>query len=396
MLPRRRARLDAYAGPMHPRTILARWGPLILAVAAIIGIWSLPETAGPGIDLGLSPVEAWRGQVVDPAPGPSDPSDELSGYGEVLVRLSEGPLAGEELRAFVTLQSTDASPEDFRVGDEVIVSFTDDAEGKPFASVSERWRLPLLSALVLLFVIVMVVVGGWQGVRALVALGFTIVLVIRVFVPSLVAGVAPVPMAVAIAAVVTVTAILITEGFGRISTAAILGTIGGLLVTAAISVVISLAGAFGGTPAGDLAFVTFESGQSLDVRGVLLAAIILGAVGVLDDVTVSQAATVAELADGAPVGPRALWESAMRIGRSHIAATTNTLFMAYVGASLPALVLLLLAAQPATLALNREVLALEVVRTLAGSIGIILAMPLTTLIAAAIFGTRAGPVRTTR
>lgn len=381
---------------MQARTVVARWGPLLLAVAAIIGIWSLPETAGPRVDLGLSPVEAWRGRVVDPAPGPSDPSDDFSGYGEVLVRLDEGPRAGEELRAFVTLQSTDASPEDFRAGDEVIVTFTDDVEGTAFAAVGERWRLPLLSALLLLFVLVMVVVGGWQGVRALVALGFTIVLVIRIFVPGLVAGAAPVPLAVAIAAVVTVTAILVTEGLSRISLAAILGTIGGLLITAAISVVISLAGAFGGTPAGELAFVTFESGQSLDVRGVLLAAIILGAVGVLDDVTVSQAATVAELADGAPTGPRVLWDSAMRIGRSHIAATTNTLFMAYVGASLPALVLLLLAAQPVMLALNREVLALEVVRTLAGSIGIILAMPLTTLIAALIFGQRATPAQAAR
>jgi uncharacterized membrane protein len=381
---------------VQARNVVARWAPLLLAVVAIVGIWSLPEVAAPRVDLGLSPVEAWRGQVVDPAPGPGDPSDELSGYGEVVVRLSDGPRAGEALRAFVTLQSTDASPEDFRMGDEVIVTFTDDVEGTAFAAVSERWRLPLLSALVLLFVLVMTVVGGWQGVRALVALGFTIVLVIRIFVPSLVAGAAPVPLAVAIAAVVTVTAILVTEGFGRISLAAILGTIGGLLITAAISVIISLAGAFGGTPAGDLAFVTFESGQSIDVRGVLLAAIILGAVGVLDDVTVSQAATVAELADGAAMAPQALWDSAMRIGRSHIAATTNTLFMAYVGASLPALVLLLLAAQPVMLAVNREVLALEVVRTLAGSIGIILAMPLTTLIAAVIFGERAAPVRTTR
>ena len=88
---------------------------------------------------------------------------------------------------------------------------------------------------------------------------------------------------------------------------------------------------------------------------------------------------------------RQLWDSAMRIGRSHIAATTNTLFMAYVGASLPALIFLSVASEPVLLTLNREVLALEVVRTLAGSIGIVLAMPLTTVIAALIFGSPEGP-----
>lgn len=364
---------------------------MLLAVAAIVAIWQLPEVETLRADTGLTPVEAYRAQVVDPLPGPTDPEDEFSGYGEVLVRLAAGPRAGEELRAFVTLQSTDASPEDFQAGDEVVVTFTDDVEGTPFAAVSERWRLPQLGLLLLVFALVMILVGGWQGVRAMVALGLTVVLVVKILVPYILAGAPPVLLAVILASVVTVAAILITEGFTRVSLAAILGTVGGLLITAVISVAISLAGAFGGTPAGDIAFVAFAGGESLDVRGVLLAAIIIGAVGVLDDVTVAQAATVAELAAGPRMRARQLWDSAMRIGRSHIAATTNTLFMAYVGASLPALVFLSVAAEPVLLTLNREVLALEVVRTLAGSIGIVLAMPLTTAIAALIFGSPKGP-----
>jgi uncharacterized membrane protein len=124
---------------------------------------------------------------------------------------------------------------------------------------------------------------------------------------------------------------------------------------------------------------------------VLLAAIILGAVGVLDDVTVTQAATVEEFAARTAASARTLWRRATRVGRSHIAATTNTLFMAYVGASLPALVFIIVVAEPTLLTLNREILALEVVRTLVGSIGIILAMPLTTIAAAIVFGRRSPP-----
>jgi uncharacterized membrane protein len=123
---------------------------------------------------------------------------------------------------------------------------------------------------------------------------------------------------------------------------------------------------------------------------VLLAAIILGAVGVLDDVTVTQAATVDEFAHKSRHTPGVLWQRAMRVGRSHIAATTNTLFMAYVGASLPAIIFIVAVAEPPLLTLNRESLGLEIVRTLVGSIGIVLAMPLTTLIAALVFGRRDG------
>lgn len=367
--------------------------PLLLAVFAVVAIWLWPGIEIESVDVGLSPVEAYRAAIVDPAPPAPDPGDEFSGYGEVLLRVLEGPRSGEDLRAFVTLQSTEASPQDFEIGDEVILTFTADVQGTAFAAVSERWRVPVLGLLVLIFAVVMVVVGGWQGLRALVALGLTVVLVARFLVPAILDGAAPVPLAVGLAALITVATILLTEGLTRVSLAAILGTTGGLAITAVLASLVSAASAFSGTSAGDIAFVTSASGQSIDVNGILLAAIILGAVGVLDDVTVSQAATVDELAARSRESMGTLWRRGFRIGRSHVAATTNTLFMAYIGAGLPALLFLVLASEPLLLALNREVLALEVVRTLVGSIGIILAMPLTTLIAAALLGSRGPSVR---
>ena len=112
-----------------------------------------------------------------------------------------------------------------------------------------------------------------------------------------------------------------------------------------------------------------------------MAAIIIGAVGVLDDMTVTQAATVEQLTSHGATSRLDVWSRALRVGRSHVAATVNTLFLAYVGASLPALIMLVLIAEPPLLTLDRELLALEVVRTMAGSIGIVLAMPFTTAIA---------------
>jgi uncharacterized membrane protein len=182
--------------------------------------------------------------------------------------------------------------------------------------------------------------------------------------------------------VITAVTILLSEGLRRTSLAAILGAFGGLGVTAALAALVGLTAAFSGAPAGELAFFELSPGVTLDLRGLLLAAIIVGTVGVLDDMTVTQAATVAELAARTGLRGRALVASAFRLGRSHIAATVNTLFMAYVGAALPALVLLAVSTEPVLLTLNREVLALEVVRTITGSLGIVIAMPITTAVAA--------------
>jgi uncharacterized membrane protein len=291
----------------------------------------------------------------------------------------------------VALQTTAAVPADFAVGDEVVLTFAEDFDGSEIATINEPYRLPVLGLLVLLFAAVMVIVGGWQGVRALVALGLTVVLVAKLFIPLILDGWAPVPLAIAMATLVTVATILLTEGFTRVSAVAIAGTIGGLMMTAVLAALFNGAADFTNTSVGELVYVTFGSGATIDAGGVLLAAIILGAVGVLDDVTVTQAATVEELAAKTHAGARVLWQRAMRVGRSHIAATTNTLFMAYVGASLPALVFIIVVAEPTLLTLNREILALEVVRTLVGSIGIILAMPLTTIAAAIVFGRRSPP-----
>jgi uncharacterized membrane protein len=360
----------------------SRLVPLVVGVLAILVVWFLPEIRPSVADEGFGRIEAARGVIVavdEPSFDEVDP--EAEPQGDVIVRLAEGPRAGEELSAFVTLPSTYVSSADFTPGDEVIVTYAEDPDGPVFVSVAERWRAPVLALLVAVFALAVVLVAGWHGARALVALGLTIVVTVRLFVPAILQGVSPVPIALVFAAGITTFTIVLSEGLTRTSLAAVLGAMAGLAVTGVVSGLVSVAAAFSGAPAGELAFFEVAPGQLLDLSGLLLAAIIVGSVGVLDDMTVTQAATVEELAAKSMLRGRALWSSALRLGRAHIAATTNTLFMAYVGASLPALVLLILAAEPVVLSLNREVLALEVVRTLAGGLGIVLAMPITTAIA---------------
>ena len=188
------------------------------------------------------------------------------------------------------------------------------------------------------------------------------------------------------ATAITAITILLTEGRSRASLAAILGTSAALALAGLLAAAATAAAAFTYSAGSDLAFLVTLSGSGLDLRGVLLAAMLLGAVGVLDDVTVTQAVVVEEIAARSPLRGRALFLSAHGIGRSHIGATVNTLFLAYVGAALPLLIVLLVSHPPFALVYNSEDIATEIVRTLAGSLGIVAAVPLTTFIATTLVG----------
>jgi uncharacterized membrane protein len=326
--------------------------------------------------------------TLPPDPG-EDPGTRPEPDGDLLVLLLDGPRAGETVLAFAAGPATYVSSTSYAVGDEVIVSFRGDPSGTPFVSVIDRWRLPVLGVLLAVFVGAVVLVAGGRGVRALLALAVTTVLVVKVVVPQLVQGAPPLPLVLVVASVVTVTTIGLTEGLGRTSIAAITGTIAALGVTGLLAALVTELGRFSAAAGDDLVFLEV-SGQAFDLRGLLLGAFILGALGVLDDVTVTQAATVEELGARSHLRGRALYASALRIGRSHIAATVNTLFLAYAGASLPLIVLFAVAREPGIVTLNSEVVAIEVVRTLVGSLGIVSAVPLTTAVAVWLAGREAG------
>jgi uncharacterized membrane protein len=242
----------------------------------------------------------------------------------------------------------------------------------------------LLAWLAAGFAAAVMLVGGLRGARSLVALAFTLLVVGKLLIPLLLAGWPPLPLAIGTAAGVTVVTLLLTEGARRTTLAAILGTAGALAVTALLAHLATEAARFSSLQGSEeVAFLVVLLGEEVDLRGMLLAATILGALGVLDDVTITQAAAVSELRATDPAATRgAVFARAMAIGRSHIAATVNTLVLAYVGASLPLLLLFAVGESSPLVAVNGELLAVEVVRALAGSIGIVAAVPLTTAIAA--------------
>ena len=354
----------------------------LYGVALIALVLLLPDLS-PRTQPGSGPVEAYRGRIERIATPPTDADSGLPPVPVATVTILDGPRAGRQVDAYLAGPSGSQDTSMYAAGQEVVVTITKTPDGsQDYIEVSDRWRLPALGILAMFCAIAVVVVGGWQGVRALVALGLTAVVILKVLLPLMVAGVPPVPLAVVTASGVTIVTILMTEGWRRSSLAAILGTTGALAITGLLAAISTAILGFTYTAGSDLAFLATPDGGGLDLRGILLAAIILGSVGVLDDVTVTQAVLVEELAGQGQLRGAALVRSAMGIGRSHIGATVNTLFLAYVGVGLPLLIVLMVSAQPSAAVLNDELIATEIVRTLIGSLGIVTAIPLTTFIAA--------------
>ena len=355
-------------------------------VILIVLITLIPDLAPPSPDVG-APVEAYKGEILEIIP--PDVGGSEAGGAPVFtaqVLLLDGALKGQTVTAFVEGPGGSQLVAAYAPGDQVVVTITQDAnEPEPYIAVADRWRFEPIAALIILFAVGVTVVGGWQGVRALVALGLTIAVILKIILPLILQGVPPLPMAVVGATAITAATILLTEGWGKGSAAAILGTAGSLSVAGLIAAGVTAAAQFTYTSS-DLAYIVTQGGSGLDLRGILLAAVILGSLGVLDDVTVTQAVVVDELSERGQLEGRELFSSALGIGRSHIGATVNTLFLAYVGASLPLLVVLLINNQPTALIWNNEEIATEIVRTLAGSLGIVAAVPLTTFVATLLVG----------
>jgi uncharacterized membrane protein len=353
---------------------------LAIGTLLFVGLLLLPNLTPPPET--PPPVDLAHGRIVAFAPDLEDPS-----LPDVVVEVLEGPLEGELVEAYLQGPAGQQVLPEYRLGDEVVISLSSGPE-ETYVAVSDRYRAPLFILVIGLFAIGVTVVGGWRGIRSLLALALTLAVVGKIVVPLLLAGWDPVLLAVAAGTGVTLVTIFLTEGVRLTSLAAVAGTFAALALTATLAAIVNGLAGFTEYQGQEAAVFLQSMGRAdLDITGLLLAAVIFGALGVLDDVTVTQAATVHELAAAEPGATRmGLFARAMNVGRSHIAATVNTLVLAYLGASLPLLVLFALGGADPLLIASGEIVAVEVVRAVVGSMGIVAAVPLTTAIAVLVAG----------
>jgi uncharacterized membrane protein len=306
--------------------------------------------------------------------------------------LTSGPDRGDTVEVAVTEEPAEPDggapagvvPE-LEVGDEVVLLDVASSPQRYRYSFADVQRGSSLLWLAAVFVLVVVVVGRWQGVRSLLGLAAGGAVLVAFLVPALLRDRPAVPVILAATAAMAFVALYLAHGANLGTTVALAGTLASLAITCALALVaVELTEL---TALADGRARTLPVGEALDLRGLLVAGIVVGALGVLDDVTVSQVSIVAALRRANPGLPRrVLYLEATRVGRDHMASTVNTLVLAYAGAALPLLLLFAQGDQPAGRLVAGELVSVEIVRMLVGAIGLVASVPVTTALAALVLG----------
>lgn len=340
---------------------------ILLALLAIPQL-ALAQTQVPGTE------EYVRAKVIDI-------SDGIATL-EVLEGKGRGDIVEQDSH---TISGGDASP--LRIGETVIVNRTAFSDGRVTYVAYERYRLPALLVLTGVFFLLGIVLGGRIGFTALLGLSASIGVLMLFVVPQIIQGSNPLAVSLIGSALIACTALYLAHGFNRRTTLALLSTVITLTLSTILALIFVSISKLFGLGSEEAMFIQTGFLQAVDLRGLLLGGIIIGALGVLDDITTAQTAAIDELSKANHnLGYKELFAAGTSIGREHIASLINTLALAYVGASLPILLLFFVNENmPWWVIVNSEFVAEEVVRTLVGSSSLLLAVPISTYIAAKAF-----------
>jgi len=300
---------------------------------------------------------------------------------ELELTLTSGPDRGEIVVVEHRVQPlTGAEP--VRPGQLVYVRVDRAGDGIQYELVV-RSRWPALAALGVVLVVLVLGVGRRRGLAALAGLAFSLVVIFAIVLPRLAEGQNPFQVALLAAAISMPPAYLLAHGPNVKTVVALAGSLVGIIVTGVLAVAAVNVAALTGYAAEEAGFLQAPSGGGYDVRSLLLASMMIGVLGVLDDITVAQAGTVSQIQQANPaLHWREVYTRAMHVGQDHIASMVNTLALVYAGASLPLLILLRDASVPLGYLLSQERIAEEIVRVLVTSSGLVAAVPVTTALAA--------------
>ncbi|MDQ5883476.1 MAG: hypothetical protein QG654_390 [Patescibacteria group bacterium] len=274
---------------------------------------------------------------------------------------------------------------DFRtvsVGQKIFYSVNDFGEGNYQNILVGVSRLNQIILLTILFIIVVVVFSGAKGVRSVFSLALSFLAIFYIMLPLILKGVNPLIVGPGIAFIVLFFAIFFSYGFNKVSKIAFLGTAVTVVITSLLAFLSIKFFALSGITDETSVYLSYFSDTPINLVNLLTAGIIIGVLGVLDDIAVTQVAVVRELyLSNKNLSKEEVYKRAIRVGQDHVSALVNTLVLAYVGVALPLILILKLSNGSLDSTLSQEVVASEILRTIVGSIGVILAVPITTYLA---------------
>lgn len=302
--------------------------------------------------------------------------------GSIVVEIHEGDHVGQQMQV-LQFDEKQIDNQGLQIGDQVLVNFISGQDGQKQVIIVDQYRVWPLASLFILFLIIVVVIGKRKGFFAFLGMAFSFLIIAQMIVPQILLGNNPVLISLFASLLIIPITFYISHGINRKTTIAVLSTFFALVLTAVLAVIFVNIAKLTGYSAEEANFITAQQGDHINIQALLLAGIIIGAMGVLDDITISQTSIVSKLKKANPKFSKwELFRESMDVGHDHIASLVNTLVLVYAGAALP-LFVLFSSSQFGSLTdvINMEIVATEIVRTLVSSIGIVSAVPLTTLLA---------------
>lgn len=306
---------------------------------------------------------------------------------EILIEVKEGEFRGEVITTVHRLSGNPAQDFYFNEGERVLV-WIEHADGEVQRSlVREVTRDQYLGYIVGFFILSLIAIGGMKGVKTVLSLGITVFLILELLIPLIIAGLPPIPLTIIISSMIAASSVLIIGGFNRKSVAAIIGTIGGVIIAgiiAWISMDLTRLTGLSGEESQMLMYLSNEI--EFDFIGLLFAGMIIGAVGAVLDIGMSIASAIEEVKKNNPtVGLKGMFKSGMNLGKDIMGTMANTLILAYTGASMSLLIVIQAHNVPFSRVVNMDAIATEIVRVFAGSIGLIYAIPITAIVSAMMY-----------
>lgn len=355
----------------------------VILVPKIIDYLNQPEVEETVIGYSSNTVPAVVTGIIEA--GDINLGDVTQPYQIVEVRVEEGAYAGLFYEIEYGTRQIRNQMILLKVGDKLMVTVTTLPTGEVSVHFTDFYRTNSLTLLLVIFILASVVISGWKGVRSVLGIVLSLAVIILIILPGIQAGKDPLLISILGAFFFMAFSLYLVYGWTVKTHSAVLGSLAALAITGLLAYIFVNHARLTGYGDENMFYISQLTNNNLNVRSLLLAGVLIGTLGVLDDLVISQASAVFELFRNNPAQNfKELFRSAMNIGQDHIAATVNTLVLAYAGAALPMLLLFSFSNVDFTMALNLEFIAEEIVRTMVGSLGLFAAVPITTALSAGI------------
>ncbi|MCS7092656.1 MAG: YibE/F family protein [Patescibacteria group bacterium] len=314
---------------------------------------------------------------------------DIAGYQNMFQKVKVRVLDGAEKDSVHEIEHGGAfritEQQKVKVGDNVVLLKYTPPGSEAQYHIVDKYRLDVLYVALFAFFVLIFAFSRWRGIGSFLGLILSFVIIIRYMVPQIVSGTDPLRVSIISALIIMTTTIYLAHGFSRQTSVALLGTAISLVLTGLLSILLVNLANLSGLGSDDAYALRLGQTADINFKGLLLAGMIIGVLGVLDDITTSLSASVFEVAKANPKQKfKDLVASGLRVGREHVASLVNTLILAYAGSSLPILLFIVINPNniPIWAIVNSELITEEIVRMLAGSIGLLTAVPITVLLAA--------------